>query len=340
MSSTAHFPNLRSRRLRANPNIRRLVRETCLSIDDLVLPLFVKAQIETPIAIQSMPGCVQHTLDSLVEEVKQAQNLNIPAVLLFGIPAQKDADGSDALSDQGIVQQALRRLKTETPNVLLIADLCFCEYTDHGHCGMLSQDGACIDNDSTLTQLAKQAISLAKAGADIIAPSGMMDGVVGAVRQALDQAGFTHISILGYSIKYASCFYSPFRDAAEGSPQFGDRKTYQMDPSNATEALKEAAQDIAEGADLLMVKPGLPYLDIIHRIKTTYPSYPLATYQVSGEYAMIKTAAHAGLINETDAMLESLTALKRAGADILITYFAKDLAMHLRSAYPTHPTHD
>ena len=322
-----YTPNLRLKRLRNTATIRDMVRETRLHVDKIIAPLFIHESLSEKQAIRSMPGHYQLGLEDIDAEIAELQQLGIRAVLLFGIPAFKDAQGSACLAEDGIIQQAIRRIKVLQPKITVIADLCLCEYTDHGHCGILH--GEQIDNDATLFQLAAQAVSLARAGADWIAPSSNTDGMVGAVRQALDEAGFQHIAILSYAVKYSSCLYGPFREAAQGAPQFGDRKAYQMDPANGQEAIREAALDIQEGADLLMVKPGMLYLDIIYRIKQQFPEIPLAAYQVSGEFAMIKAAAAQGLLNEQDAMLESITALQRAGADLIITYFAKDLAQFL-----------
>lgn len=323
------YPYVRLRRLRQHPNLRNLVRETQLTISDIVSPVFIKAGENIKNPIDSMPGHYQLSLDYMEEEIQSVVSLKIPAVILFGIPKYKDAKGLDALHNNGIIQKAVGKIKRWTQNLLIIVDLCFCQYTDHGHCGVLvkKQDGGFdVDNDKTLTLLGQQAVSLAKAGADVIAPSGMMDGMVRAIRFALDHAGFSHIPILSYSIKYASSFYGPFRDLAEGAPQFGDRSTYQMDPANAARALREAELDVVEGVDMLMVKPAHTYLDIIYRIKQRYPTLPLGAYQVSGEYAMLKAAAEKGWLDEERTMLESLTAIKRAGADFIITYFAKDIA--------------
>jgi porphobilinogen synthase len=315
---------LRLKRLRQTPAVRAMLKETHLQISQIIAPLFISEAIEKPKAIQSMPGCYQLPLSALADEIHTLTELGIQAVLLFGIPSHKDKTGSASLKTTGIIQQAIQQIKAINPNLLVIADVCFCEYTSHGHCGIL--DGECIDNDKTLTALAKQAVSYAKAGADWVAPSSMTDGMVHAIREALDKNKFQNTAILSYAVKYSSSFYGPFREAAAGAPQFGDRKTYQMDPSNATEALREASLDVEEGADLLMVKPAMQYLDIIHRVKTRFPDVPLCAYQVSGEYAMLKLAAREGLIDEEAAMLESLMAIKRAGADLIITYFAKDLA--------------
>ena len=321
------FPQTRMRRLRQHPRIRDLIRQTRLSIDDLVLPLFIREEGDSqPIA--SMPGHSQLSLQDLATEVQAITQLKLPAVLLFGIPANKDAEGSFSWRPNGVIQQAISLIKDVAPQLLVISDVCFCEYTDHGHCGVIRERTGTLDveNDATLDLLVKQAISHAEAGADVIAPSGMMDGMVGALRQALDQHGFDYIPILSYAAKFASSFYGPFREAAEGVPQFGDRKTYQMDPANSDEALREAMIDIEEGADMIMVKPANAYLDVIYRIKQAYPGIPLCAYQVSGQYAMIKAAAEQGWINEREAALETLLAIKRAGADFIITYFAKNFA--------------
>jgi len=324
-------PIIRLRRLRQHPNLRALLTETRLSVQDLILPLFVKAAIQEKQAIAAMPGHFQLTLADLDKEITEIQSLGIPGVLLFGILAYKDASGSAALQANGIVQQAIAHIKKIAPDLLVITDLCCCEYTDHGHCGVLrqQQNHWLVDNDATLALLVEQAISHAKAGADVIAPSGMMDGIVAALRQGLDAAGFTHIPILSYAIKYASALYGPFREAAESAPQVGDRKGYQMNPANSREALREAQLDIQEGADILMVKPAGAYLDVIYRVKQAYPEIPLAAYQVSGEYSMIKAAGANGWINEQQVALESLLAIKRAGADFIFTYFAKDVAKWL-----------
>jgi len=321
------FPIYRPRRLRRNENFRRLVRETALSVDDLIMPLFIVPGTRVTNPISSMPGIAQLSIDRAVEECKEIRDLGIPGVILFGIPEHKDAIGSDAYDDHGIMQNALRALKEQVPGLLLITDVCFCEYTDHGHCGIIK--GQDVDNDATLEILVKEALSHARAGADMVAPSDMMDGRVGAIRQALDREGFPHMPIMAYAAKFASGFYGPFREAAESTPQFGDRRSYQMDPPNAEEALREVELDIAEGADIIMVKPALPYLDIIRRVKEKF-SYPLAAYNVSGEYAMIKAAALNGWLDGERVMLEALTGIKRAGADIILTYFAKDAAKILK----------
>jgi len=321
------FPIYRPRRLRRNENFRRLVRETKLSVDDLIMPLFIVPGTRVTNPISSMPGIAQLSIDRAVEEGKAIRDLGIPGVILFGIPEHKDAVGSEAYADKGIIQQALRILKEQVPGLLLITDVCFCEYTDHGHCGIIK--GHDVDNDATLDILVKEALSHARAGADMIAPSDMMDGRIGAIRQALDREGFPHVPIMAYAAKFASGFYGPFREAAESTPQFGDRRSYQMDPANAEEALREVAMDIAEGADIVMVKPALPYLDIIRRVKDKF-GYPVAAYNVSGEYAMIKAAALNGWLDEERVMMEALIGIKRAGADIILTYFAKDAARLLK----------
>ncbi len=317
------FPIHRPRRLRRSENLRRMTRETHVRVDDLIMPLFIVpgTQVENPIG--SMPGIAQLSVDRAVEECKQIRDLGIPGVILFGIPDEKDAVGSDAYNDNGIIQRALRALKEEVPGLTLITDVCLCEYTDHGHCGLVK--GNDVDNDATLELLVKESLSHVRAGADMVAPSDMMDGRVGAIRQALDQQGFPHLPIMAYAAKFASGFYGPFREAAESTPQFGDRRSYQMDPANGDEALREVALDIEEGADLVMVKPALPYLDIIRRVKEQF-GCPLAAYNVSGEYAMLKAAALNGWLDEERVMLEALTSIKRAGADIILTYFAKDAA--------------
>lgn len=327
----AGFPITRMRRLRQHPVIRQLVRETDLSVQDLIYPLFVRPGRGIKKEIASMPGNYQLSVDCLIDEVGKAVDLGVKAFILFGIPETKDASGSSALSDDGIVQQALRGLRATYNEVCLITDECFCEYTDHGHCGILTRTGnrTDVDNDATLPLLARQCVSHARAGADLIAPSGMLDGMVQAIRRGLDEAGFAHIPILSYAAKYASGFYGPFRDAAESPPQFGDRTGYQMDPSNSDEALREVELDLAEGADLIMVKPALAYLDIIRRVKDRF-GVPIAAYNVSGEFAMVKAAAQKGWIDERRVALEILTSIKRAGADMILTYFACDVARWLR----------
>ncbi len=322
------FPTHRLRRLRRNENLRRLVRETHLSVNDFIMPLFIVPGSGVIHPISSMPGIAQLSVDRAVEECKEIRDLGIPGVILFGIPDHKDPVGSAAYADNGIIQTALRSLKEEVPGLLLMTDVCFCEYTDHGHCGIIT--GQDVDNDATLEILVKESVSHAQAGADVIAPSDMMDGRVGAIRQGLDSAGFPHLPILAYAAKFASGFYGPFREAAESTPQFGDRRSYQMDPANADEALREVAFDIEEGADMVMVKPALPYLDIIRRVKDRF-DYPVAAYNVSGEYAMLKAAAQNGWLDEERVMLEALTSIKRAGADMILTYFAKDAAQVLKN---------
>jgi porphobilinogen synthase len=315
---------LRLSRLRKTTSSRALMRETRLHTEQLIAPLFINELINEKQAIHAMPGQFQLALDDLPDEIRELEALGIQAVLLFGIPKTKDACGSASYSDQGIIQKAIRKIRSVNSRILIITDLCFCEYTDHGHCGVLNND--IIDVDKTLELLALQAVSHARAGADWVAPSGMTDGMVHRIRLALDEAGFSCIPILSYSAKYCSCLYGPFREAAQGAPQFGDRKAYQMDPANANEALRETALDIQEGADMIMVKPAGFYLDIIAKLKHTFPEIPLCAYQVSGEYSMIKLAGKHKLINENQAILESLTGIKRAGADFIISYFAKDFA--------------
>jgi porphobilinogen synthase len=318
-----NFPDYRPRRLRKNENFRRLIRETTLSADNLIYPLFAVPGTKVKKPIVSVPGIFQMSVDHIVKEAARVKMLGIPAVLLFGIPEKKDALASGAMAKEGIVQRAVRAIKEKVPDILVITDVCLCEYTDHGHCGML--EGEEVDNDATLEVLAETAVSQAKAGADMVAPSAMMDGQIGALREGLDEAGFDTVPVMAYSAKYASCFYGPFREAAESAPAFGDRRAYQMDPANSDEAIREISLDVAEGADIIMVKPALPYLDVIRRAKEEF-DLPLAAYQVSGEFAMIKAAAQMGWIDGERAMLESLTAIRRAGADMIITYFAPDIA--------------
>ena len=317
------FPEYRARRLRKNENFRRLIRETKLSVDDLVYPLFAVPGKSVKKPITSMPGQFQLSVDYVAKEAQKAHDLGIPAVLLFGIPAKKDEMATGAFAKDGIVQQAVKRIRNEVPDLLVITDVCLCEYTSHGHCGMLEKDD--VQNDSTLEVLAETALSQARAGADMVAPSAMMDGQVAAIREALDENAFEDLPIMAYAAKYASSFYGPFREAAESAPQFGDRKSYQMDPANADEAIREMSLDVNEGADIIMVKPALAYLDIICRAKQEF-DLPVAAYNVSGEYSMIKAAAQLGWLDEERAMMESLTAIKRAGADIIITYFAPEIA--------------
>ncbi|GIO66117.1 porphobilinogen synthase [Paenibacillus sp. JTLBN-2024] len=325
------FPIVRHRRLRQSAGMRNLVRETVLNVNDLIMPIFVTYGQGVKNEISSMPGIYHFSLDMLKAEVDEIVSLGIPAVLLFGIPETKDSVGTSAFVEDGIVQEATRLIKSWYPDLLVVADTCLCEFTDHGHCGMVHTfevDGKVhgdVMNDESLELLTKTAVSQAKAGADIIAPSNMMDGFVQAIRAGLDEAGFEHVPIMSYSVKYASAFYGPFREAADSAPQFGDRKTYQMDPANAREALREAETDVLEGADMLMVKPALAYMDVIRTLKDQF-DLPLVAYNVSGEYSMVKAAALQGWISEKAIVEEMLTGMKRAGADIIITYFAKDVA--------------
>lgn len=325
------FPIVRHRRLRQSTGMRNMVRETVLNVNDLIMPIFVTYGQGIKNEISSMPGIYHFSLDTLKAEVDEIVALGIPAVLLFGIPETKDSVGTSAFIEDGIVQEATRLIKKWYPNLLVVADTCLCEFTDHGHCGMVHTfevDGQVhgdVMNDESLELLTKTAVSQAKAGADIIAPSNMMDGFVQAIRAGLDEAGFEHVPIMSYSVKYASAFYGPFREAADSAPQFGDRKTYQMDPANAREALREAETDVLEGADMLMVKPALAYMDVIRTLKDQF-DLPLVAYNVSGEYSMVKAAALQGWISEKAIVQEMLTGMKRAGADIIITYFAKDAA--------------
>jgi porphobilinogen synthase len=326
--NNASFPTTRPRRMRRTPTLRRMVRETVLTPSDFIYPLFVVhgTGIERPIG--SMPGQAQWSVDQLPRQAEQIAALGIPAVILFGIPAHKDAQGSENWAHDGIVQQAIRTIKDAVPELVVITDVCMCEYTDHGHCGVLDERGYVV-NDATLPILARVVQSHAEAGADIVAPSGMMDGAVGAIRAALDESGAHNVAVMAYAAKFASGFYGPFREAAESPPSFGDRKQYQMDPGNAREALREVALDVAEGADVIMVKPALPYLDVLSQMRARY-DLPTAAYHVSGEYAMIKAAAANGWIDERTVALESLTAIKRAGADMILTYYAKDAARWLK----------
>ncbi len=322
------FPVHRPRRLRLNENIRRMVRETRLSVDDLIQPFFVVHGEKVKNPVGSMPGVYQLSIDYLVEEVKRARDLGIPAVILFGIPKKKDPVASEAYADDGIIQMAVRAIKEKVEDIIVITDVCLCEYTSHGHCGLVKGDK--VLNDPTLELLAKTAVSHAKAGADIVAPSDMMDGRVAAIREALDAEGFQDVAIMAYSVKYASSFYGPFRDAADSAPKFGDRRSYQMDPPNAREAIKEASLDVEEGADIIMVKPALPYLDVVRMVKEAFPEVPLAAYNVSGEYAMIKAAAQLGWIDYERVVMETLVSIKRAGADMILTYFAMEVAEKLQ----------
>lgn len=322
------FPITRPRRLRANENIRRLVQETRVTVDDVIYPLFVTHGRNVKDEISAMPGQYRWSLDRLPEEIEAAAALDIPAVMLFGIPEHKDALGSGAYDPEGIIQQAIRVCKRTAPDLLVIADTCLCEYTSHGHCGVVAEDGRLL-NDPTLELLQKTALSQAQAGADVIAPSDMMDGRVAAIRQVLDEHGMSHLPIMAYSAKYASGFYGPFREAAASAPQFGDRRAYQMDPPNRREAIREVLLDIEEGADIVMVKPALAYLDIIREVRDRV-EVPLAAYNVSGEFSMIKAAARNGWIDEARVAMEVLTGIKRAGADMILTYFAKDVARWTR----------
>jgi porphobilinogen synthase len=321
------YPEHRPRRLRRNEGIRRMVRETILSVDDLIYPLFVAAGRKIRKEISSMPGIFQLSVENLAKEVKEVRGLGIPAILLFGIPAKKDPVGSDACSDDGIVQTAVRAIKDAVPDIQVITDVCFCEYTDHGHCGILNSAGD-VDNDATLDILARSAVTHARAGADMVAPSDMMDGRVAAIRRALDEEGHEGIPIMSYAAKYASGFYGPFRDAAESAPRFGDRRSYQMDPPNAREALREVALDIQEGADIVMVKPALSYLDVIFRVREAF-DLPVAAYHVSGEYSIVKAGEKLGWIDGPRLMMEVLVSIKRAGADLILTYAAKEAAKAL-----------
>jgi porphobilinogen synthase len=324
----SRYPAYRPRRLRRSEALRRLVRETRVTVEQLVQPLFVVpgSGVEKP--IDSMPGVAQLSVDRTAEECRRLADIGVPAVLLFGIPERKDARGSGATSADGIVPRALEAIRRAAPGLLLVTDVCLCEYTDHGHCGVLRGDE--VDNDASLPVLAAEALAHARAGADVVAPSDMMDGRVGAIRQALDEAGFTHLPIMSYAAKFASALYGPFRDAAESTPQFGDRRGYQMDPANAEEALREVALDVEEGADIVMVKPAVPYLDLVRRVKERF-GYPVAAYHVSGEYAMVKAAAARGWLDEDRVVDETLLAIRRAGADVIITYFARDVARRARA---------
>lgn len=324
------FPIERPRRLRRTETWRRMVRETTLAVDDLIVPLFVVPGRETQHAVGSMPGVFQMSVDRIVRECEELHGLGIPAVILFGVPSDeaKNPQGTEAYNPDGLVPQAVRAIKAAVPDLLVWADVCMCEYTSHGHCGLLTDSGE-VDNDATLELLARAAVVYARAGADAVAPSDMMDGRVEAIRDALDEAGLPHVPIVSYAAKYASAFYGPFREAAHSAPAFGDRKAYQMDPANALEALREVELDLREGADIVMVKPAGPYLDVIRRVKDTF-GVPTAAYQVSGEYALIKAAARQGWVDERRIVMESLLGIKRAGADMILTYFGKDVARWLR----------
>jgi len=322
------FPITRPRRLRRTETLRRMVRETRLSPDNLIHPLFVCPGRDVAKPVESMPGVAQLSVDRALAEAREIHAAGVPAIVLFGIPEHKDARGSEAWSDRGVVQRAIAEIKEHLPELAVITDVCLCEYTDHGHCGVVS--GNEVDNDATLELLAREALSHARAGADLVAPSDMMDGRVGAIRSALDENGYAQVPIMAYAAKFASAFYGPFREAAESTPQFGDRRAYQMDPANGDEAMREIALDLEEGADIVMVKPALPYLDLIHRARTEF-NCPLAAYNVSGEYAMIRAAGLNGWIDEDRAVMEILTGIKRAGADLILTYFAKSVARRLRA---------
>lgn len=318
-----YFPQYRPRRLRANETIRRMVRETTLSPDNFIYPMFVTHGKGVKKEISSMPGNYQQSIENLVKDCEEVHELGIPALILFGIPEHKDELGTEAYSDEGIVQHAIKAIKNKLPELMVITDVCMCEYTSHGHCGVIKNGN--VQNDATLELLAREALSHAKAGADMVAPSDMMDGRVGAIREALDDTGFENTPIMAYAAKYASGFYGPFREAAESTPQFGDRRSYQMDPANGSEALREVELDIEEGADIVMVKPALSYLDIISRVKQEF-NMPVAAYNVSGEYSMVKAAAKLGWIDGDRVMMEVLTSIKRAGADMILTYHAKEAA--------------
>jgi porphobilinogen synthase len=324
------FPQYRARRIRGKEVFRNMVRETALSVNDLIYPMFSAFGTGIKKEVSSMPGIYQQSIENIVEEAQQAYELGIPAVLLFGIPEKKDAVGSDAYAEQGIIQETIRALKKQVPGLAVITDVCLCEYTDHGHCGII-KDGD-VDNDATLDLLAKEALSHARAGADMVAPSDMMDGRVMAIRELLDENGYDQIPLMSYAVKYASGYYGPFREAAESTPQFGDRRSYQMDPANRLEALREAQMDVDEGADIIMVKPGLPYLDIVREMRNEF-NLPVAVYNVSGEYSMIKAAASMGWIDEDRVTMETMIAFKRAGADLILTYHAMEVAKLLRKGY-------
>ncbi len=318
-----YFPTYRPRRLRKNSNVRALVAETKLSVDDLIYPMFVMPGKNKKVPVKSMPGIYKLSIDNLIKEIREVKKLGIKAVLLFGIPSQKDEMGTEGYDKNGIIQQAVREIKKKVKDIIVITDVCMCEYTSHGHCGII-KDGD-VDNDETLNYLAHMALSHAEAGADMVAPSDMMDGRVGVIREELDENGFENVTIMSYSAKYASAFYGPFREAAESPPQFGDRRSYQMDPPNVREALREIELDIEEGADIVMVKPALPYLDVIRAAREEF-DHPVAAYNVSGEYSMVKAAGKLGWIDEELVMMETLISIKRAGADLILTYFAKDAA--------------
>src|SRR5512137_1426905 len=324
------YPTFRARRIRGNEVFRRMVRETTLSANDLIYPMFSAFGKGIRKEISSMPGIYQQSIENIVAEAQEAFELGVPAIILFGIPETKDAVGSDAYSDSGIIQETIRAIKKSVPGLAVITDVCLCEYTDHGHCGII-KDGD-VDNDSTLELLAREALSHARAGADMVAPSDMMDGRVAAIREILDENCFEHIPVMSYAVKYASGYYGPFREAAESTPQFGDRRSYQMDPANRLEAIREAQMDIEEGADIVMVKPGLPYLDIIRELRN-YTNLPVAAYNVSGEYSMVKAAAAQGWVDEDRVTMETMLAFKRAGADLILTYHAVEVARLLHKGY-------
>ncbi len=324
------FPAYRARRIRGRDVFRRMVRETDLSVNDLIYPMFVTFGRGVRTEVSSMPGIFQQSVENIVAEAVEVCELGIPAVLLFGIPETKDAVGSSAFQESGVVQEAIREIKKNAPGLAVITDVCMCEYTDHGHCGLI-RDGE-VDNDATLELLCKEALSHVKAGADMVAPSDMMDGRVRAIREALDVNAFANVPIMSYAVKYASGYYGPFREAADSAPRFGDRRSYQMDPANRLEAIREAAMDVEEGADILMVKPGLPYLDIVREVRNEF-NLPLAVYNVSGEYSMVKAAARNGWIDEERVVKETMIAFKRAGADLILTYHARDVAQILRKGW-------
>ncbi len=321
------FPDYRPRRLRQNSAFRRMIQETSLSVNDLILPVFAKNGKKEKNPIPSMPGHYQQSIDNLIKTVKNARDLDIPAIMLFGIPDKKDPLATSAYAKNGIVQKAIKEIKNKVPDIVVITDVCLCQYTDHGHCGVV--DGHTIDNDASLDLIARTALSHARAGADMVAPSDMMDGRVAEIRQTLDENDFSHIPIMSYAVKYCSAFYGPFRQAADSAPKFSDRRTYQMDPANSLEAIREATMDVEEGADIIMVKPALPYLDIICRVRDEI-DLPVAAYNVSGEYAMVKAAEEKGWIDGKKVMMELLTSIKRAGADMILTYFAMDAAKSIR----------
>jgi porphobilinogen synthase len=326
------FPNVRLRRLRQHPIVRDLIRETELNLNDLVHAIFIKGEEGEKNPISSMPGHYQIPLSQLDKEIEEIVSLGIKSLMVFGVPSFKDAIGSDSFSDDGIMQKAIRQIRKLAPELLIISDICLCQYTDHGHCGVMDDHTGCMDlnNDKTLEVLVKQSISHVKAGANMLAPSGMVDGLITTLRQGLDKVGFTHIPLMGHTAKYASAMYGPFRQATEGEPQFGDRSTYQMDPANGQEALREAAMDVIEGADILLIKPAHTYLDVIYRVKEAYPQIPLCAYHPSAEFSMIKAAAANGWINEKKVVFEVLTSIKRAGADFMVTYYTKEVAQWLR----------